>query len=109
MPNIFDKEVEIKTIKGDNMVVRYVIECPKYLHEALCSRYGSIYGVDVCDNKHLSLTNEKGIVEIFNEIQKGKNIFETYHSGQSVLLKYDSDYNFHIVFVKGMYTDFIVT
>jgi hypothetical protein len=52
------------------------------------------------------LTNEKGIVEIFNEIQKGKNIFETYRSGQSVLLKYDSDYNFHIVFVKGMYTDF---
>lgn len=117
MSNIFDKKVEIKTIKGDNMVVRYekhiyssgtyfIINCPKYLHEALRSRYGSIYGVDVCDNKHLSLTNEKGIVEIFNEIQKGKNIFETYHSGQSVLLKYDSDYNFHIVFVKGMYTDF---
>ena len=115
--SIFDKEVEIKTIKVNDKVVRYekhtfpfgvyfIINCPKYLHEALRSRYGSIYGVDVCDNKHLSLTNEKGIVEIFNEIQKGKNIFETYHSGQSVLLKYDSDYNFHIVIVKGMYTDF---
>ena len=115
--SIFDKKVEIKTIEGNNMVVKYekhiyssgtyfIINCPKYLHEALRSRYGSIYGVDVCDNKHLSMTNENGIVEIFNEIQKGKNIYETYHSGQSVLLNYDSDYNFHIVFVKGMYTDF---
>ncbi len=116
--SIFDKKVEVKTIEGNNMVVRYekhiyssgtyfVINCPKYLHRALRSRYGSKYGVDVCDNKHLSMTNENGIVEIFNEIQKGKEVFEKYHKGQSVELTYGgSDYNFDIVFVKGQYTDF---
>lgn len=115
--SIFDKKVEVKTIKSNDMVVRYekhicssdvyfVINCPKYLHQALRSRYGTKYGVDVYDNNHLTMTNENGIVEIYNEIQKGKNIFETYHKGQSVLLNYDSDYNFHIVFVKGQYTDF---
>ena len=115
--SIFDEKVEVKTIEGNDMVVRYkkctyslgvyfIINCPKYLHKALRSRYGSIYGVDVCDDKHLSMTNENGIIKIFNEIQKGKNIFETYHSGQSVLLDYDGDYKFNIVFVKGQYTDF---
>lgn len=113
---IFDKKVEVKTIKANDMVVRYekhiyssgtyfIIECPKYLHQALRSRYGSKYGVDVCDNNHLSMTNENGIVEIFNEIQKGKNIYRTYHSGQSVEMRYDGD-NFNIVVVKGQYTDF---
>ena len=87
--------------------VYFVINCPKYLHQALRSRYGSKYGVDVYDNKHLTMTNENGIVEIFNEIQKGKNIFETYHRGQSVEMHYGgSDHNFDIVFVKGQYTDF---
>ena len=115
---IFDKKVEVKIIKANDMVVRYekhtyyfgvyfVINCPKYLHQALRSRYGSKYGVDVYDNKHLTMTNENGIVEIFNEIQKGKNIFETYHRGQSVEMHYGgSDHNFDIVFVKGQYTDF---
>lgn len=116
--SIFDKEVEIKTIKVNDKVVRYekhtytfgvyfVINCPKYLHNALRSRYGSIYGVDVCDNNHLSMTNENGIVEIFNEIQKGKEVFAKYHKGQSVEMAYGgSDHNFDIVFVKGQYTDF---
>ena len=122
MANIFDKEVEIKTLKIDGKIIRYnketytypkpnytrfVINCPKYLHKALRSRYGSIYGVDVCDNNHLTIENENGIVEIYNEIQKGKNIYETYHSGQSVEMSYGgSDYNFDIVFVKGQYNDY---
>lgn len=116
--SIFDKEVEIKTIKVNDKVVRYekhtypfgvyfIINCPKYLHKALRSRYGSIYGVDVCDDNHLSMTNENGIVEIFNEIQKGKEVFNKYHKGQSVEMSYGgSDYNFDMVFVKGQYTDF---
>lgn len=119
MANIFDKEVEIKTLKVDDNIIRYnketysqpkytcfVINCPKYLHKALCSRYGSLYGVDVCDDNHLTLTNENGIVEIYNEIQKGKEVFEKYHKGQSVEMYYDEDYNFNIVFVKGHYTDY---
>ena len=109
--SIFDTEIENKTIKVNNEVVRYKkltypfgvyfnIPCPKYLHKALRSRYGSLYGVDVYDDNHLTMTNENGIVEIFNEIQKGKNIYETYHSGQGVELSYGgSDYNFDIVFV----------
>ena len=53
------------------------------------------------------MTNENGIVEIFNEIQKGKEVFAKYHKGQSVEMAYGgSDYNFDIVFVKGQYTDF---
>lgn len=120
MANIFDKEVEIKTLKVDDNIIRYnketyskpitythfIINCPKYLHKALCSRYGSLYGVDVCDDNHLTLTNENGIVEIYNEIQKGKEVFEKYHKGQSVEMCYDEDYNFNIVFVKGHYTDY---
>ena len=120
MPNIFDKEVEIKTLKVNDKIIRYnketypllkytcfVINCPKYLHTALRSRYGSKYGVDVCNNNHLTIENENGIVEIYNEIQKGKKVFEKYHKGQSVEMSYGgSDYNFDIVFVKGQYTDF---
>ena len=118
MANIFDKEVEIKTLKVNDTIIRYnketysqlkcicfVINCPKYLHQALRSKYGSKYGVDVCDNNHLSMTNENGIVEIYNEIQKGKKVFEKYHKGQSVEMHYDGD-NFNIVVVKGQYTDF---
>lgn len=118
MPNIFDKEIENKTIKVDNEVVRYKkltysfgvyfnIPCPKYLHKALRSRYGSLYGVDVYDNNHLTMTNENGIAEVYKEIQKGEEVFEKYHKGQSVELSYGgSDYNFDIVFVKGQYTDY---
>ena len=123
MANIFDKEVEIKTLKVNDKVIRYnketyskpitythfVINCPKYLHKALRSRYGSLYGVDVCDDNHLTIENENGIVEIYNEIQKGKEVFEKYHKGQSVEMHYGgSDYNFDMVFVKGQYTDFWV-
>lgn len=116
--SIFDKKIEVKTTEGNNTVIRYekhiyssgvyfVINCPKYLHRALRSRYGSKYGVDVCDNKHLSMTNENGIVEIFNEIQKGKEVFNKYHKGQTVELSYGgSDHNFDIVFVQGQYSDF---
>jgi hypothetical protein len=120
MANIFDKEVEIKTLKVNDKIIRYnketyprlnytcfVINCPKYLHTALRSRYGSKYGVDVCNNNHLTIENENGIVEIYNEIQKGKNIYETYHKGQTVEMSYGgSDHNFDIVVVKGQYTDF---
>ena len=120
MPNIFDKEVEIKTLKVNDKIIKYnketysrlkytcfVINCPKYLHKALRSRYGSLYGVDVCDDNHLTMTNENGIVEIFNEIQKGKNVYDIYHKGQSVEMHYGgSDYNFDMVFVKGQYTDY---
>lgn len=121
MPNIFDKEVEIKTIKVNDKIIRYnketyslptiyscfVINCPKYLHQALCSRYGFIYGVDVCDDNHLTIKNENGIIEIYNEIQKGKNVYGIYHRGQSVEMAYGgSDYNFDMVFVKGQYADY---
>lgn len=120
MANIFDKEVEIKTLKVNDKVIRYnketyprlkytcfVINCPKYLHKALRSRYGSIYGVDVCDDNHLTMTNENGIAEVYKEIQKGKEVFEKYHKGQSVEMHYGgSDYNFDMVFVKGQYTDY---
>ena len=120
MANIFDKEVEIKTLKVDGKIIRYnketypqlkytcfVINCPKYLHKALRSRYGSIYGVDFCNDNHLKIENENGIVEIYNEIQKGKSVYNAYHKGQSVEMSYGgSDHNFDIVFVKGQYTDF---
>ena len=118
MANIFDKEVEIKTLKVNDKIIRYnketyprlnytcfVINCPKYLHQALRSRYGSKYGVDVCDNNHLTIENENGIVEIYNEIQKGKNVYDIYHRGQSVEMHYDGN-DFNIVVVKGQYTDF---
>ncbi len=120
MANIFDKEVEIKTLKVNDKIIRYnketyprlnytcfVINCPKYLHQALRSRYGSKYGVDVCNNNHLSMTNENGIAEVYKEIEKGKEVFEKYHKGQTVEMSYGgSDYNFDIVVVKGQYTDF---
>ena len=70
MANIFDKEVEIKTIKVNDTIIRYnketyphfnytcfVINCPKYLHTALRSRYGSKYGVDVSNDNHLKIEN----------------------------------------------------
>ena len=120
MANIFDKEVEIKTLKVDDKIIKYnketyprlkytcfVINCPKYLHKALRSRYGSLYGVDFCNDNHLTIENENGIVEIYNEIQKGKSVYDAYHKGQSVELSYGgSDYNFDVVLVKGQYTDF---
>lgn len=120
MANIFDKEVEIKTLKVNDKIIRYnketyphfnytcfVINCPKYLHTALRSRYGSLYGVDVSNDNHLKIENENGIVEIYNEIQKGKNVYDTYHKGQTVEMSYGgSDHNFDIVLVKGQYTDF---
>ena len=120
MANIFDKEVEIKTLKVDDKIIRYnketypllkytcfVINCPKYLHQALRSRYGSLYGVDFCNDNHLTIEIENGIVEIYNEIQKGKNVYDTYHKGQTVEMSYGgSDHNFDIVLVKGQYTDF---
>ena len=120
MANIFDKEVEIKTLKVNDKIIRYnketyprlnytcfVINCPKYLHQALRSRYGSKYGVDVCNNNHLSMTNENGIAEVYKEIEKGKEVFNKYHKGQTVEMSYGgSDYNFDIVVVKGQYTDF---
>ena len=120
MANIFDKEVEIKTLKVNDEIIRYnketypllkctcfVINCPKYLHTALRSRYGSIYGVDVYDNNHLTMTNENGIAEVYKEIQKGKEVFNKYHKGQTVEMSYGgSDHNFDIVVVKGQYTDF---
>lgn len=119
MPNIFDKEVEIKTLKIDGKIIKYnketyphlkytcfVINCPKYLHKALRSRYGSLYGVDFCNDNHLTIENENGIIEIYNEIQKGKSVYDAYHKEQSVEMHYDGDYDFNIVFVKGQYTDF---
>lgn len=120
MANIFDKEVEIKTLKVNDKIIKYnketyprlnytcfVINCPKYLHKALRSRYGSIYGVDFRNDNHLTIENENGIVEIYNEIQKGKSVYDAYHKGQTVEMCYGgSDHNFDIVFVKGQYTDF---
>lgn len=118
MANIFDKEVEIKTLKVNDNIIRYnketypllnytcfVINCPKYLHQALRSRYGSKYGVDFCNDNHLTIENENGIVEIYNEIQKGKEVFNKYHKGQTVEMHYDGN-DFNIVVVKGQYTDF---
>lgn len=116
--NIFDKEVEIKTLKVNDKIIRYnketyprlnytcfVINCPKYLHQALRSKYGSKYGVDFCNDNHLTIENENGIVEIYNEIQKGKEVFNKYHKGQTIEMHYDGT-DFNIVFVKGQYTDF---
>jgi hypothetical protein len=118
MANIFDKEVEIKTLKVNDKFIRYnketyprlnytcfVINCPKYLHQALRSKYGSKYGVDFCNDNHLTIENENGIVEIYNEIQKGKEVFNKYHKGQTVEMHYDGT-DFNIVFVEGQYTDF---
>ena len=105
MANIFDKEVEIKTLKVNDKIIRYnketyprlnytcfVINCPKYLHQALRSRYGSKYGVDVCNDNHLSMTNENGIAEVYKEIEKGKEVFAKYHKGQTVEMSYDLEY-----------------
>lgn len=120
MSNIFDKEVEVKTLKVNDKIIRYnketyprlnytcfVINCPKYLHQALRSRYGSKYGVDVCDNNHLTMTSENGIAEVYKEIEKGKEVFNKYHKGQTVEMSYGgSDHNFDIVVVQGQFIDF---
>jgi hypothetical protein len=86
---------------------QFVIKCPKYLSLALVARYSNIYGADFYDNNHISLTNEKGIVEVYKEIKKGENLYDTHHSGQSVTqMSYGSNYEFSIVFVKGQFNDY---
>lgn len=118
--DIFTCEKEVKIVKGTTIKYTkehypftnntyYVLKCPKYLSLALVSRYGSKYGADVYDNNHISLTNEDGIVEVYGEIKKGKSLYDTHHSGQKVSqISYDGNYNFSIVFVKGIAIDYDV-
>ena len=86
---------------------QYVLKCPKYLSLAIVSRYRFKYGADLYDKDHISLRNEKGIVEVYEEIKKGESLYNAYHSGQSVTqMSYGSNYNFSIVFVKGNFDDY---
>lgn len=117
---VFDCVKEIITIVKDGKQIKctkeyypftddtyYVLKCPKYLSSALVSRYGYKYGVSVYDNNHISLTNEDGIVEVYGEIKKGQNLYDTHHSGQKVSqISYDGNYNFSIVFVKGNFDEY---
>lgn len=78
----------------------YVLVCPKYLHSTLSSYYKK-YGVEVYDDKHICLTNEDGIVEVWNEIKRGRSVYETYHAGQNVSnLHYDAEHQFSIAFIQ---------
>lgn len=82
-----------------NNSVYYKLQCPKYLHLTLMSRYMC---VDVFDNNHLSISDESIISTIINEIQKAKEIISLYHRGQTIdRVCYDANYNLSIVFVCG--------
>ena len=118
--SIFDCKKEVKTINNNGVIIRYtkefypfnnftsyILRCPHYLHSALRARYSSIYGVDVYDKNRISLTNEDGIIEVYNEIKKGESFYGAYHSGQNVTqINYGADYNFNIVFIKGNFDDY---
>lgn len=120
--NIFTCEKEVITIVKGGIYIKYtkehypftddtyyVLRCPKYLHLALVGRYGNKYGADFYDNNHISLTNENGIVEVWEEIKKGESLYNANHSGQSVTqMSYGSNHNFSIVFVKGSAIDYDV-
>ena len=81
---------------------QYVLKCPKYLSLAIVARYRFKYGADLYDKDHISLRNEKGIVEVYEEIKKGESLYNLHHSGQSVTqMSYGSNYDFSIVFVRG--------
>lgn len=117
--NIFTCEKEVITIVKDGKYIKYtkehypftddtyyVLRCPKYLHSALVGFFKK-YGVDVYDKDHITLTNEDGIVEVWEEIKKGESLYNAHHSGQNVSnISYGSDYNFSIVFVKGNFDDY---
>lgn len=77
----------------------YELQCPKYLHLTLKSRYK---GVDICDNNHLSIIDENIIPTLISEIEKAKEIISLYHRGQTIdRVCYDAKYNLSIVFVCG--------
>ena len=117
---VFDCEKEVITIVKDGKQIKYtkeyypfigdtyyILRCPKYLSSALVARYGYKYGVSVYDNNHIDLINENGIAEVYGEIKKGEEVYNTYHKGQKVTkMGYDGNYNFSIVFVKGNFDDY---
>lgn len=117
---VFDCEKEVITIVKDGKQIKctkeyypftddtyYILRCPKYLSSALVARYSYKYGVSFCDKNHISLTNENGIVEVYGEIKKGEEVYNTYHKGENVTqISYDGNYNFSIVFVKGNLDDY---
>lgn len=116
--NTFTCEKDVKIVKDTTIrytkehypkmgFTQYVLKCPKYLSLAIVSRYRFKYGADLYDKDHISLRNEKGIVEVYEEIKKGESLYNAYHSGQSVTqMSYGSNYNFSIVFVKGNFDDY---
>lgn len=116
--NTFTCEKENKIVKDTTIryttehypkmgFTQYVLKCPKYLSLAIVSRYRFKYGADLYDKDHISLRNEKGIVEVYEEIKKGESLYNLHHSGQSVTqMSYGSNYNFSIVFVKGQFNDY---
>lgn len=89
-----------------NNSVYYKLQCPKYLHLTLMSRY-SKYGVEVWDKEHLSIKDECIIPTLIAEIVKGKEFISQYHQGQTIYrLDYDANYNLSIVFIcYADYTD----
>ena len=117
--NVFDCKKEVVTITDNGNTIRYTketypytnttyytLKCPHYLHSALRTSYGK-YGVDVCDKNHITLTEESGIVEVWNEIKKGVDLYNEHHSGESVdSMAYGRQHQLCMVFVKGNFDDF---
>jgi hypothetical protein len=116
--NTFTCEKETKIVKDTTIRYReevypkmgftqYVLKCPKYLSLAIVSRFRFKYGADLYDKDHISLRNENGIVEVYEEIKKGESLYNLHHRGESVTqMSYGSNYNFSIVFVKGNFDDY---
>lgn len=105
--SVFDKTIEkcevfetidneLKSIKYEKHYYPYfkqtycVLKCPKYLHSALKCRFDK-YEVSVCDDDHINV-NENGIIEVYKEIYKAKQLLNKYHKGHTI---YKMEYNQH--------------
>lgn len=116
--NVFDKIVEklkidvtidneLKSIKCEKTSypylekTYYVLECPKYLHSALICKYDE-YEISVCDDNHINV-NENGIVEVYKQIYKAKQLINTYHKGHTIYkMDYDIKNNeWDLVFIEN--------
>lgn len=93
----------------------FVLECPRYLQDAIEFRYGGIFGVSALDYGSILIKNEEGIVEIYNEIKKGRILYSWCHRGQHISkIDYDDDNNLTFVEVcvyrgNRYYADFLVS
>ena len=82
----------------------YVMSCPKSFQNALRSIYGKKYGVDNCDDTHISFTDNSGAFELTSEIEKANTMLSKYHKNQAVYsISYDKDYEPTLVIICGNY------